>query len=556
MGQAPSCQNPILDVSPPEPLKRGGGRRLRGRDAKEKDDEGDELDLTERLPDECLGYVFGRLGVGDRNCCSLVCKRWNLVESRSRQRLSLCARSDLSPILSSLLLRRFHSVSVLSLRCPRKHLPSIDDSALLSIARSLPLLRKLKLKGCNALTDDGLLSFSLNLLNSSPSSPPLAKLSLASCGFGARGIASVVSNCGLLRDLSLKRLRKLDAQNVPIEIIHSNHHQRKHLDHGGGISKLERVCLKDMHNPKILIPLLRSSNNLKTLVVCRSTSLGWDTTLGSLPPSLLELQLDGVLVGDAGLSAVSSACPHLDVLYLGRVSHCTDAGLSTLASSCRKLRKLHVEALSRFSGGLTIGDAAVLSVAARCPLLQELVLMGIPVTVRSLSLLASCCPSLERVALCDSDSVGDHELELIATKFAALRKLCIKNCPVSDYGMDAISVGCPNLVKLKIKRCREVTLASVCRMRLQRKSLVVSVDAAPLLSDGDDDDDDDALPAITGVGVTAAVGGSMGNGGNRRQHSHGWMGTTNVATDVVCGSRGASLLRAKLSSALQLRKPS
>ncbi|KAK1266638.1 hypothetical protein QJS04_geneDACA000191 [Acorus gramineus] len=111
----------------------------------------------------------------------------------------------------------------------------------ISIARSLSLLRELKLKGCNALTNDGLLPFSFNLLKSSPSgggSPPLGKLSLASCGFGARGIAFVVSSCGLLRDLSLKRLRKLDAQNVPIEIEtmqqHSNHQRKLNNVIGGG----------------------------------------------------------------------------------------------------------------------------------------------------------------------------------------------------------------------------------------------------------------------------------------------------------------------------------
>jgi hypothetical protein len=54
--------------------------------------------------------------------------------------------------------------------------------------------------------------------------------------------------------------------------------------------------------------------------------------------------------------------------------------------------------------------------------------MGIVTSVVSLSALASNCPVLERMALCNSDSVGDLEMSCISAKFIALKKLCIKNC--------------------------------------------------------------------------------------------------------------------------------
>ena len=77
----------------------------------------------------------------------------------------------------------------------------------------------------------------------------------------------------------------------------------------------------------------------------------------------------------------------------------------------------------------------MLTVASRCFGLQELVLMGVLITMASLTALASNCPVLERLALCNFDSVGDSKMGIIAAKFNALKKLCIKNCPISESGI-------------------------------------------------------------------------------------------------------------------------
>ncbi|KAG2399565.1 F-box protein [Vigna angularis] len=59
-------------------------------------------------------------------------------------------------------------------------------------------------------------------------------------------------------------------------------------------------------------------------------------------------------------------------------------------------------------------------------------------------MLASNCQNLERLALCGSDSVGDPEISCIAAKCVALKTRCIKGCPVSDEGMEALANGCAN----------------------------------------------------------------------------------------------------------------
>ncbi|XP_039160380.1 F-box protein SKIP2 [Eucalyptus grandis] len=513
MGQVPSCSS--SSSSSCRSLSAVATVDGHARDASSA---ADRFDLTLGLPDECLASVFALLGSDDRGSCSLVCRRWHLVDARSRQRLALVARSEIAPSLPPLL-RRFGSVSVLSLKCSRK-LVSIGDEALARVAASLPSLKKLKLKGCVDVSDDGLRAFSLRR------PPALEKVSLAACGFGARGIVSLLCNCPSLRDLTLKRLRKLDAQSTPLSIdayydrddddaandANASKKKKKRVDF-----QLERLCIKDLHNARLFIPLLCSSKPLKSLVVCR-------------------------------LTAIAGSCPDLDTLYLSRVTDCSDEGLSAIAGSCKKLRKLHIDAWTRF-GGRTIGEEGIAALAAKCSRLQELVLMGIPIKAPSLGLLASNCPCLERVALCNTDSVGDQEMEAIAAKFGAMKKLCIKNCPITARGIEAVVAGCAGLVKLKVKRCRGIGQESVSHLRGRRGGLVISVDAGSLVFDG----------AEGGGAGTENEGGGGGDEEGRRRSGRrrdnaagdgggGPTGARTSATHVICSSRSALLLRSKFGS--------
>ncbi|XVE71951.1 hypothetical protein DITRI_Ditri10aG0192100 [Diplodiscus trichospermus] len=497
-------------------------------------------DLTLTLPDECLAWIFDRLGCHERNNCSLVCKRWRHVDSKSRQRLVLVARSEVSPWLPSIF-SRFSSISVLSLKCSRK-LVSIDDDSLARIPTLLPSLKKLKLKGCVDITDYGLRAFSMH------HPPLLTKLSFASCGIGSRGIVSLLLNCPSLTDLTLKRLRKLDVQSTPLSVQNqeedheSYFNEKLNTNNCYSYNKLERLCLKDLHNARLFIPLLcSSSQKLKTQIVCRSSG-NWDLVLESLKTaatstSIVEIQMENVQLGDPGLLAISSSCPHLQVLYLSRATDCTDEGLSAIANSCRKLRKLHIDAWSRF-GGRAIGEEGFLSIATKCSLLQEVVLMGVPITVTSLDVLASSCPVLERMALCNTDSVGDLEMQLIGAKFTALKKLCIKNCPISDSGIKAVGNGCPNLVKLKVKRCRGVTHASVSKLRMRRRCLIVSVDCGSMLLEGDELN----LGEENGIHRRGMVPSASPN----------TRSTIRSRTHVICSNRGALFLRSRFQNALHL----
>ncbi|KAF6157183.1 hypothetical protein GIB67_041644 [Kingdonia uniflora] len=127
-----------------------------------------------------------------------------------------------------------------------------------------------------------------------------------------------------------------------------------------------------------------------------------------------------------------------------------NATLVSIANRCKLLRKLRIDGWKTNR----IGDEGLITIAKRCPNLQELVLIGVNPTLLSLGLLGANCQNLQRLALCASETIGDAEICCIASKCMALKKLCIKGCPISDHGMEALALGCPNLVKVKVKKCR------------------------------------------------------------------------------------------------------
>lgn len=419
-------------------------------------------DHTQDLPDEILTLVFASLTPAERNACSLACARWKEVDAATRHRLSLEARAllgDAAPHLFA----RFTAVTKLALRCARgSGADSLSDEGATLVAAALPSdrLARLKLRGLRQLSDAGLASLVA-------AAPVLRKLSVASCTFGPKAFVAVLRSCPLLEDLSVKRLRGLTDTSGAVTAITEDILFPP-------ASSLRSVCLKDLYSALCFVPLIASSPNLRSLKILRCSG-AWDQPLeviAARAPGLVEIHLERLQVGDRGLMAVS-ACTNLEVLFLVKTPECTDAGIISVAQNCHKLRKLHID------GWRTnrIGDHGLMAVARGCPDLQELVLIGVNPTVQSLRMLGEHCRMLERLALCGCDTVGDTEIICLAERCAALKKLCIKGCPVSDRGMGALNGGCPSLVKVKLKRCRGVSYACVEHLKVARgDSFSISLD--------------------------------------------------------------------------------
>ncbi|MBA0824440.1 hypothetical protein Goarm_021113 [Gossypium armourianum] len=430
------------------------------------------VDYTAELPDECLAFVFQFLGPGDRNRCSLVCKRWFRVDGWSRHRLSLNAQSEIVSSLPSLF-TRFDSVTKLALRCSRKSI-SLTDDALLTISIRCRNLTRLKLRGCREITDEGMSTFAKN-------SKKLRKLSCGSCMFGAKALNAVLDHCANLEELSVKRLRGIHDGAEPI-------------GPGAAASSLKMICLKELVNGQSFAPLVLGSKNLKTVKIIHCLG-DWDSVLqlignrnrnykenlncdinyGSSDSNrspLMEIHLERLQVSDIGLSAISK-CTKIENLHIVKTPECSNYGLVCVAENCKLLRKLHID------GWRTnrIGDEGLIAVAKHCSNLQELVLIGVNATHVSLSAIACNCSKLERLALCGSGTIGDTEIACIAAKCMALKKLCIKGCPISDIAIEALGSGCPNLVKIKVRKCRGVSSDAGEWLREQRGSMLINMDA-------------------------------------------------------------------------------
>ncbi|KAL6317327.1 hypothetical protein AAG906_030080 [Vitis piasezkii] len=476
----------------------------------------EDLDYISDLPDECLACIFQSLGSGDRKQCSLVCRRWLRIEGQTRHRLSLNAHSDLLTVVPSLF-SRFDAVTKLALKCDRRSV-SIGDDALILISLGCRNLTRLKLRACRELTDAGMGVFAKNCKG-------LKKLSCGSCTFGAKGMSAVLDNCSALEELSVKRLRGISDGSAVDQI-------------GPGVaaSSLKTICLKEQYNGQCFWPLIIGAKNLRTLKLFRCSG-DCDNLLqlvANRTTSMVEIHLERLQVSDLGLVAISHFLD-LEILHLVKTSECTNAGLVSVAERCKLLRKLHIDGWK----ANRIGDEGLSAVAKCCPNLQELVLIGVNPTKLSLEMLAANCQNLERLALCASDTVGDAEISCIAAKCLALKKLCIKSCPVSDQGMRALACGCPNLVKVKVKKCRAVTYEGADGLRASRESLAVNLDTGETehqdasASDGGAQENAVELPPLASQNGAANIASSSSGRSNSLKARLGLLTGRNLVASTL-----------------------
>ncbi|GER45058.1 acetyl-CoA acetyltransferase [Striga asiatica] len=103
----------------------------------------------------------------------------------------------------------------------------------------------------------------------------------------------------------------------------------------------------------------------------------------------------------------------------------------------------------------------------------------------------------------------DPEIVCIAAKCSALKKLCIKGCRVMDTGIEAFAFGCPNLVKIKVKKCRGVTSEVAEWLRARRVTLSVNLDADEIEPEALDASTSDGGVQEYGIEFPAVVSGPV-----------------------------------------------
>ncbi|KAI8561515.1 hypothetical protein RHMOL_Rhmol04G0346100 [Rhododendron molle] len=159
--------------------------------------------------------------------------------------------------------------------------------------------------------------------------------------------------------------------------------------------------------------------------------------------------------------------------------------------------------------------------------IKELVLIGVDVTCVGIESVAWKCKKLERLTLCGSETnIGDEEISCIAAQCVGLKKVCIKGCPITNQGIKAFAFGCPNLVEIKVDKCKGVTSEVVDWLGATRKLLAVNLDvgeigAGGLELDSESDGDgggDGPIGGGGGGGGDGDGGGSNGDGGLQEEN--------------------------------------
>ena len=150
---------------------------------------------------------------------------------------------------------------------------------------------------------------------------------------------------------------------------------------------------------------------------------------------------------DAGpetLRRVATRFVHLRDVHLGELgSTVTDASVDVLAELCPELKRVtFAESDSRCH----ITDTAIAGLAVRCIKLVEVDLRECALLGDASALaLADHCPGLTSVAfgpLGDDDDYDDYDEQ---------------ECLVSDAGLDALTLRCPELTQLEVRHCANVT---------------------------------------------------------------------------------------------------
>ncbi|KAF5725690.1 F-box protein SKIP2 [Tripterygium wilfordii] len=232
--------------------------------------------------------------------------------------------------------------------------------------------------------------------------------------------------------------------------------------------------------------------------------------------NLTRLKLHGCRqLTDLGVATFAQNCKSLKKLSCGSCSFgasAMNAVLEHCTEKCKQLRKLHIDGWRTHR----IGDEGLIAIANHCSDLVELVLIGVNATYLSLSAIAANCQKLERLALCGSSTIGDAEIGCIAAKCMALKRLCIKGCAISDIGVKALGSGCPDLVKVKVKKCRAVSSEIADWLQECRGSVIVNFDVVQDVAldttVGDYGMQDDVVELPTMAGQVIVEDASTSNG--------------------------------------------
>ncbi|KAI9200056.1 hypothetical protein LWI28_001970 [Acer negundo] len=386
--------------------------------------------VLENVLENVLCFLTSR---HDRNAASLVCKSWCRAEALTRSELFIGNCYAVSPTRAMGRFSRVRSVVL-------KGKPRFADFNLMpptwgahfgpwvsSMTKFYPWLEKVCLKRMSV-TDDDLSLLAESFLG-------FKELMLVCCdGFGTSGLAFIATNCRQLRVLDLIESEVSDDEEDWISCFPE------------GESRLESLifdCIECAINFEALEKLVARSPSLKKLRLNRYVSIGQLYRLMIRAPQLTHL----------GTGSFSPS----EVVAQGE----SEPDYVSAFAACKSLVCL--------SGFREITPDYLPAIYPVCSNLTSLNLSYANITAEHLKPIISNCHKLQIFWVLDS--ICDEGLQAVAATCKDLRELRVFPVearediegPVSEVGLQAISVGCRKLQSI-LYFCQRMTNAAVIAM--------------------------------------------------------------------------------------------
>jgi hypothetical protein len=341
------------------------------------------------------------------------------------------------------------------------HSTSIDDVAILSLARNCPHLTALTLVNGDSLTDASMVALGLH-------SKQLTKLEILGlkCKISDYGVSVVCGSCALLATVALEGTRATAASfGALVEHCNTNLVGLKLTAFSQSplpvtsLRRMMELCaqLRVLHvtwqQLSVLVDVavpMKHLTALRSLAVCgrSGADVNDDDSIAALSKACLELHElylvpDCVLAEETWLT-LASGCATVQALHLSRCETLTDAFVQGLVATNASLRSLTLLA----AGNLT--DASLLALSRHCPALTALGLPHCPLfTDDAVVELVTRCSQLHLLMLNSSENLSDAFMQALAQHGRQLRTLNLADCPnFSDAAVRAMSDHCRRLEQL------------------------------------------------------------------------------------------------------------
>jgi len=399
--------------------------------------ENDEALINRKLPKELLLRIFSHLDVVSLCRCAQVSKAWNILalDGSNWQYVDLFEfQIDIEGIVVENIARRCGGfLRKLSLRGCQ----AVGDNALATFSQYCNNIEHLDLKYCKKISDRTSQSLSLHC----------HKLQYLD-----------VSSCSAVTDISLHAL----AQGCPGLV---------HLD----------ISWCDMVTSNGVRSLSEGCKKLQVFISKGCLHVNDDalTHLSRHCKDLRKVNIQGCRnVQDDGIMRLAEACPDLAYLCVSNCGHLSDQALLALSRCCPKLCTLECAAVSQFT------DTGFSALARNCNLLEKMDLEEcVLITDSTLSILSACCPRLESISLSHCELITDEgirQLGLAPCASEHLNVLELDNLPlITDASLDHL-VSCHNLQRIELYDCQLITRAGIRRLRNHLPNIKVHAYFAPV----------------------------------------------------------------------------